>query len=307
MTVMNRALRAAVMLLVLLLAAAPTAAQDFALLEQASAAEEADQYEEAARLYARALATGGETTDLAPAIHKAAASNFAQAEEADLAFEHLRAALNEDATLWPQIKEADAFQKLHGDPRWSDLAATADAQSASINAELRAELLAMEEKDQAVRNALIDAGMAPDSSLVARVQAVDAANRARLKGIIDAHGWPGRSLAGRDGAAAAFLIVQHADADLAFQKRALALLKEAYANGEAAGGDVAMLTDRVRKAEGKKQLYGTQTSTEDSTIVFDSIEDPAQLDERRAEVGLPPLEQYAKMLGEMYKMDVQMP
>jgi hypothetical protein len=50
------------------------------------------------------------------------------------------------------------------------------------------------------------------------LQAVDAANTARMKRIVAERGWPGRSLVGDDGAQAAWLLVQHADHDPAFQR-----------------------------------------------------------------------------------------
>jgi hypothetical protein len=40
---------------------------------------------------------------------------------------------------------------------------------------------------------------------------VGARNLARLKEIVEQHGWPTISLVGVDGAAAAFLLAQHAD------------------------------------------------------------------------------------------------
>ena len=50
---------------------------------------------------------------------------------------------------------------------------------------------------------------------------VDEENTAWFKGVVDKHGWPGRRLVGHDGELAAFLLVQHADRDAAFQKRCL--------------------------------------------------------------------------------------
>ena len=78
--------------------------------------------------------------------------------------------------------------------------------------ELRAELLAMLAEDQAVRT-----GVAPPGDdrtadeLFAAMDAVDAANTARIVEIFDAHGWPGWALVGEDGSTAAWAIVQHAD------------------------------------------------------------------------------------------------
>jgi hypothetical protein len=70
---------------------------------------------------------------------------------------------------------------------------------------LREELLARVKTDQAARVKLIEAGNPPPKELLAAVKDADDANRAWLKGVIDKHGWPGKSLVGEDGAHSAFL------------------------------------------------------------------------------------------------------
>jgi len=120
---------------------------------------------------------------------------------------------------------------------------------------------------------------------------VDAANTKRLKEIVAEHGWPGRSLVGRDGALAAFLIAQHADADPAFQERCLELM-QAASPGEVSPGDVAYLTDRVRVNSGQPQLYGTQFWMPNGALVPRPIEDPDLLDARREAAGLIPMSEY---------------
>jgi hypothetical protein len=51
----------------------------------------------------------------------------------------------------------------------------------------------------------------------------------------------------------------------------------------------------VLVAQGKKQMYGTQLSTKDSLVVAKPIEDSANVDKRRAEVGLYPLSVYIEV------------
>lgn len=114
----------------------------------------------------------------------------------------------------------------------------------SRDAALRRELLAMRDRDQELRQQLmaqLRPGESPDQALVEQLQAVDRANTARMQAIVAEHGWPGRSLVGTDGAAAAWLLVQHADADRAVQERCLALLQTAVAAGEAEPADLAYL------------------------------------------------------------------
>ena len=54
------------------------------------------------------------------------------------------------------------------------------------------------------------------------------------------------------------MVLVAADAEPEFQRRCLALLTEAVADGEADPGNLAYLTDRVLCAEGEPQRYGTQ-------------------------------------------------
>jgi hypothetical protein len=96
-------------------------------------------------------------------------------------------------------------------------------------------------------------------------------------------------------------LVQHADQDRAFQKRCLKLLAEAVKKGEASPEHLAYLTDRVRVADKEKQVYGTQFHEVDGKMEPYPIEDEANVDGRRKEVGLPPLAEYRKMIEELYK------
>lgn len=168
---------------------------------------------------------------------------------------------------------------------------------------LRQELLDMERTDQQVRQALIEkqqSGTPLTPQDVGEVDSVDTAHTKRMKAIVASYGWPGERLVGRDGADAAFLLVQHADRDPDFQKACLPLLRKAYERGEASGQHVALLTDRVLVADGQPQRYGTQARIEDGTIRFHPIEDSLHVDERRADMGMPPLDVYKQEMRKMY-------
>src|SRR5689334_1196293 len=119
--------------------------------------------------------------------------------------------------------------------------------------QLRRELLAMLEEDLSVREEL-----AADGSLFdgyhPRMEAVHRRNAARLAELIEQYGWLGRSLAGDDAAQAAWMIVQHAVSEPDLQRRVLALIKAAAANGEAPLWQAAMLEDRIRGLEGGLQV-----------------------------------------------------
>jgi hypothetical protein len=131
-------------------------------------------------------------------------------------------------------------------------------------------------------------------------QKVDRQNTAWMKEIVRQYGWPGKTLVGREAAHAAWLLVQHADQDLAFQKRCLPLITEAARSGEVPAEHMAYLTDRVRVAEKRKQVYGTQFREVDGHMEPQPIEDEPTVDRRRQEVGLSPLAEYRKSIEAMY-------
>lgn len=166
---------------------------------------------------------------------------------------------------------------------------------------LRAELLKREREEQAIRNDLIKSGADhPDKSIEARTAVIDAANTARMKEIVKSYGWPGPELVGRDGTDAAFLLVQHSP-DLAFQKTMLPLVQNSYEKGKLSGWSYALLVDRVLVREGKKQMYGMSVNHWASKEpVLDPIEDEANVDKRRAKLGLPPLRDYLETIKRQY-------
>jgi len=169
--------------------------------------------------------------------------------------------------------------------------------------ELRRELVQMFQADQDIRNKLIQAGMAsPDPVLQARMGELDAANTTRLQEIVAEYGWPDPALVGFDGAEAAFTLLQHAE--YVVQKQLYPLLEAAYKSKRAAGQSYALLTDRILVKEGKPQIYGTQARPTQEWVnrepVFFDIEDEANVDQRRAEVGLPPLAKYTEMIRTLY-------
>jgi len=129
---------------------------------------------------------------------------------------------------------------------------------------------------------------------------VDAENTKWLADVVAQRGWPGRSLVGADGAEAAWVLVQHADADTAFQVRMLPFVERAYRAGEATGQQFALLTDRVATARGALQIYGTQATLVEGHAVSKPIRDSAGVDTRRAAVGLPPLGEYLRMIDSSY-------
>lgn len=165
------------------------------------------------------------------------------------------------------------------------------------------ELAARASADQALRNRLDFNRLAdPDQQkLAAQMGIVDRANTARLKVLFDQCGFPDKDRHGEQAQGNAWLLVQHADHDVAFQKYTLALLeKMAAQRGEPVRPSFAFLADRIAVAEGGPQLYGTQLTWQGNpcNAEFDPMDDREKVEARRAALGLPPLDEYRKQVFE---------
>ncbi len=172
----------------------------------------------------------------------------------------------------------------------------------ALDSLLRAELLERGRADQAVRHLWMEKlqrGMQLDSAQWVNLVRTDSANTKWLKGVVQVHGWPGKSRVGPEAANAALLILQHTP-DTAFRRETLGLIRRTVAAGEVDAQELAMLTDRVEVHAGRPQLYGTQATIMDGRVVLDPIVDSAQVDERRAKLGLMPLAEYVRLLESMY-------
>ncbi|MEU6349896.1 DUF6624 domain-containing protein [Streptomyces sp. NPDC047072] len=123
-----------------------------------------------------------------------------------------------------------------------------------------------------------------------------------LRYLVTKHGWPGRSLVGDEGSAAALAIALQADHDPAFQKTLLAMLAEAVRRGDATTAQWAHLHDRCL-VPSRPQEYGTQYWLRDGRIELHPVAAPEGLDKRRADVGLPPLREQAALLERHHLTD----
>lgn len=159
---------------------------------------------------------------------------------------------------------------------------------------VKTELAMRVEQDQALRQAAMAPGVTPE--LIDRVVAVDHENTAWMKDLVTRHGWPTFAAVGEEGSGNAWLLVQHADQDVDFQEQCLELLRAAVEQGQASRTHLAYLEDRVAMHRGRPQRYGTQFVNESGGLGPYRLEDPARVDEWRAEVGLGTLAEYEALL-----------
>ncbi len=164
-----------------------------------------------------------------------------------------------------------------------------------MNTQLAKEILRRGEIDQAMRNKFIADGSTWDES-------VDIDNTNFMKKVIEKHGWPKISYIGKKASDTAWLLVQHSDHDIKFQKLVLSLMKDLPGN-EVNKSNIAYLVDRVLVAENKPQLYGTQFHSIGDKLVPKPIKNKINLDKRRERMGLSRFADYEELMIKKYGND----
>lgn len=118
---------------------------------------------------------------------------------------------------------------------------------------------------------------------------IDSKNLVQIKEIVSACGWPQTSKDSHY----AWLLAQHADSDIAFQRLAKQLLETSVKAGIAAPRDLAYLADRIAANEERPQEYGTQFSQPDRChLVMKPVDNLELVNRRRLEIGLQSIEEY---------------
>ena len=122
--------------------------------------------------------------------------------------------------------------------------------------------------------------------------AIDLKNREELKELLSRYEWFKISEFGPEADHAAWLIAQHADRDVHFQKQVLQTLEKLLPLGETSGSNYAYLYDRVAVAENRLQRFGTQgRCVGPGRWEPWPSEEPQDLQARRDALGLGPLEE----------------
>ena len=124
-----------------------------------------------------------------------------------------------------------------------------------------------------------------------------------VKEILDQHGWLGKDIVGHYGNRALFLAIQHSD--LETQEKYLPIMREAVNKGNADPANLALLEDRVAVRQGRMQIYGTQLEydKEKGKLFVLPLEDPDNVDKRRADIGLEKFEDYLSKHGIIWDVE----
>lgn len=241
-----------------------------------------------------------------------AACAWALASNVEQAFHYLELVARKDKwdNLTHLLGDRDLVS-LHQDKRWDKIVKQVKANKEFSERNLDKALVALLDtvfvRDQTMRlradSVLKKYGAQSDEvrNYWQQIQYQDSIDLLIIKKIIADNGWPGPGLVGVQGAKTVFLVIQHADS--ATHANYLPLLRDAVKQKKASAQDLAMLEDRLLTEQGKAQIYGSQVRWNDSTNSYElfPIKDEKTVDERRAAIGLPPLEEYARFFGIEYK------
>lgn len=213
----------------------------------------------------------------------------------------------------PHIRYADSY-KLTTDPdlvslynkkRWKELLSLVEQNKAEKEKGMERNIVAILDtvlmEDIRARNRYLEAVKLYDpeservKELIKHIIKIDSVNLLKVSKVLDEKGWLGPENIGKDGSNALFLVIQHSP--LKVQEKYLPMMKEAVKKGDAIPGQFAMLQDRVAIRQGRRQIYGSQIKTEDDSSYVLPLIEPQRVNERRAEVGLSPLEDYVEKYG----------
>ena len=280
--------------------------QYITLVEEAMDLFKTENYQQAAEKYQSAF-DQFEQRVIPNDLYNAACA-YALANDPKNSFDLLFQLANEAKydTYWHVATDLD-LQSLHAEAKWPELLEivrenkneTEGVQSNKILDLLDGIMIEDQSGRRAYRVAISNYGYdAPETKKVGReVWVNDSLHVIEVTHILDSIGWPPLHQIGRSGSNAIFLTLQHGD--LGTQEKYLPFLKDAVAENKIAPGALALLEDRLNLRQGKRQIYGSQTNTNRETgekYVAPLVE-PEKVNERRAKVGLEPIEDYAKRKG----------
>jgi hypothetical protein len=167
-------------------------------------------------------------------------------------------------------------------------------------------LLLRGREDQEGRDGVGRAVATRDTATLRAILRADSARSRWLRAVVVEAGWPLASLVGEEPAAAAWLILQHSPFQ-DWQEEMLPTLERLAAGGDMPPQHVALFTDRLLVHRGAEQRFGSQFQVVDDRLLPHPVEDLSRLDERRAAMGLPPMAEYVRFLGEAYQLPVVWP
>jgi hypothetical protein len=273
----------------------------FDLIRKADSLYTAKDYKSSATAYSDAFKSNG-WKGFANDRYNAACS-WALTAVPDSAFFQLeRIAFRLNFANYGHITTDPDLNSLHSDTRWKPLLEKVkqnkDKAEENLNKPLVATLDSIYAEDQKYRQQInrIEKEYGWESKEMKDhwriIREKDSLNLKKVMAILGKYGWLGADVVGEQGNSTLFLVIQHSDQTT--QEKYLPMMREAVKNGKAQASSLALLEDRAALGQGKRQIYGSQIGRDPKTNQYyvKPLEDPDNVDKRRANVGLQPLSEY---------------
>jgi hypothetical protein len=117
----------------------------------------------------------------------------------------------------------------------------------------------------------------------------------KVESIIHVYGYLGPKTIGYEANQTMFNVIYNMQLDSA--KKYVAILWQALLKGNTTADNYAALADKVSMQESHAQIYGSIVQRKGGTYYMPPILDTVKVDSLRKQIGLPPLQEYLKMLS----------
>jgi len=136
-----------------------------------------------------------------------------------------------------------------------------------------------------------------------QIQSQEESNESWLRGTVARYGWIDLTRFGAKTSGAAIIMAKHS-ADTRLLLAAMPMMEHDLALDPKFAQTFAVACDQLLLSLGERQRYGSQVCSDPGAQPYlCAVEAPQQLDERRAAIGLPPIEDYLKLVSKMLFKD----
>ncbi|GAB4205304.1 MAG: hypothetical protein Fur0023_14020 [Bacteroidia bacterium] len=208
------------------------------------------------------------------------------------------------------IKKDTCFKNLYQYKKWKELIKKIEYNQKIKNRQLNDTLALMARNDfflnrlhiRYMNNENNVRDSIEEKKILEKIDSMNNKHYVILNRIFRTYGFLDYTKVGTVGTQNFWVLVQHQDKHIDFQKKVLKEMKIYVRQDLAPPNLYAYLYDRVRKNSGKKQLYGTQCRLKNDSTGYEPypLEKPHKVNERRKEMGLPPIEEYIRQMNNIH-------
>lgn len=277
-----------------------SSAQNFyTLTRKADSLFQAKNYANASNYFEKAMSSINEVYIEANDFYYCAAS-FALIGDSDKSFFYLKKSINRGGISSLRLERDDELIKLKKLKKWNSIIRSAKRKEVNLNINLVKKLKIIEANDQFYRKKLDSISQIKDrdrgmQKMYASKQAnLDSINLIETEKILK-NGFPTRQQVGSE-SETLFLVIQHSNLNV--MEQYYTLFEKAAEKGDLNWRTLCIMTDRIRKKRGFKQIYGTQIIRDaNGKSSLYEVEDFENLNKRRLKIGLEPIEEYVRYWG----------